>query len=101
MSPFTATSSLIDNPGRFGYLHTSLSTLSKSNVASGVDVQSPAISLELDVISHTEIGGDRVRSQMLITDATFDLLNVESEVWRYPKRPGSYIGDDVAEYGNI
>ena len=32
-------------------------------------------------------------------DSTFGRLSVESEVCRYPKRPGSSIGDDVAENG--
>ena len=26
---------------------------------------------------------------------------MESEAWRYPKRPGLSIGDDVAEYGDV
>ena len=38
MAPFSATSSPLDDPGRFGYLHTSLSTLSHSDVLSGVEV---------------------------------------------------------------
>ena len=38
LAPFSATSSPMDDPGRFGYLHTSLSTLSRPNVLSGVEI---------------------------------------------------------------
>ena len=38
LAPFSATSSPLDKPGRFGYLHTSLSTLSHSDVLSGVEI---------------------------------------------------------------
>ena len=70
LAPFSATSSPMDKPGRFGYLHTSLSTLIHSDVLSGVEIaisrnlpQSPAISrVELDAISPTELAGDCGRS---------------------------------------
>ena len=44
LAPFSATSSPMDKPGRFGYLHTSLCALSHSDVLSGVKI---AISRDL------------------------------------------------------
>ena len=44
MAPFSTISSPLDNPGRFGYLNTSLSTLRHSDAVSEVDI---AISREL------------------------------------------------------
>ena len=44
LAPFSATAPPMDDPGRFGYLHTSLSTLSRSDVLSGVEI---AISRDL------------------------------------------------------
>ena len=38
MSPFSITSSPMDDPGRYGYLQTSLSTLSNSEPVSGVEI---------------------------------------------------------------
>ena len=38
LAPFSATSSPMDDPGRFGYLHTSLPTLSYADVLSGVEI---------------------------------------------------------------
>ena len=44
LAPFSTTSSPLDDPGRFGYLHTSLSTQSYSDVLSKVEI---AISRDL------------------------------------------------------
>ena len=67
LAPFSATSSPMDKPGRFGYLHTSLCTLSHSVVLSGVKIstrlQSPAISRNLSRRDCVELTGDRGRSQ--------------------------------------
>ena len=38
LAPFSAKSSPLDDPGRFGYLHTSLSALSHSDVLSGLEI---------------------------------------------------------------
>ena len=89
----------MDDPGRFGYLHTSLSTLSHSDVLSGVEI---AISRNLPQSRLLRLRRAHWRSREIAIstpDSTSEWLSVESEVCRYPKRPGLSIGDDVAENG--
>ena len=92
-----------DDPGRFGYLQHSPSTLSYSEAVSEVEI---AISRELArsrcARSQIQLSRDRASSREIAistSDTAFELLSVESEVCRYPKRPGSSIGDDVVENG--
>ena len=101
LAPFSATSSPMDKPGRFGYLHTSFSTLSHSDVLSGVEI---TISRDLLQSQQARLRRAHWRSRQIATstpDSTSEWLSVESEVFRYPKRPGSSIGDAVAENGAI
>ena len=101
LAPFSTTSSPRDKPGRFGYLHTSLSTLSQPDALSGLEI---AISCDLPQSRLLRLRRAHWRSREIAIstpDSTSEWLSVESEVCRYPKRPGLSIGDDVAENGAI
>ena len=101
MAPFSATSSPMDDPGRFGHLHTSLCTLHHSDARSGVEI---AISRDLPQPRLPRLRRAHWRSREIAIstpDSTSELLSVEIEVFKYPKRPGLSIGDDVAENGAI
>ena len=66
----------------------------------GSRLRSPAISRNLSRRDCVELTGDRGRSQSRPrTHRASEWLSVEIEAFRYPKRPGSSIGDDVAENG--
>ena len=67
-------------------------------------LRSRVSSSELDMISHIEIARAHLSSReiaMSTSDAASEWRSVESEVWRYPQRPGSSSFDDVVENGDI
>ena len=99
LAPFSTTSSPRDKPGRFGYLHTSLSTLSHSDALSGVKI---AISRDLPQSQQARLRRAHWRSREIAIstpDSTSEWLSAQSEVCRYPKRPGLSLGDDAVENG--
>ena len=61
-------------------------------------------SSELDMISHIEIVRAHLSSREIAlstSDTASEWRSVESEVWRYPQRPGSSSFDDVDENGAV
>ena len=63
-APYSATSSPVDDPGRFGYLHASLSTLSNSDLLSGVEI---AISRDLPQSQQARLRRAHGRSCVRVT----------------------------------
>ena len=101
MPLYLVISSPTDEPARFGYLHTSLSTLSHSDSVSGSEI---AISRELAQsqydLTHRDCGCSR---EIAISNpgTKSEWLSVETKVWRWPKRPGSSIGVEMIENDDI
>ena len=67
-------------------------------------LRSRVSSSELDMISHIEIARAHLSSReiaMTTSDTASEWRSVESEVCRYPQRPGMSSFDDVVENGDI
>ena len=97
MPPFSATSSPLDDPGRLGYLHTFLSTLSNSDAVSEVDseilrelAQSQCNLPYRDCASLREVA-------ISTSDTASELRDAQREAWRYTQCLVSSIGDEMVE----
>ena len=94
----------MDDPSRFGYLESEISTVSNSQPIPDVEMRSCVSSRELDPISGTEIAlssRELTRDRISTSGIDCELLTVEISLSRYPKRLGSSIGDQMVENGDL